>query len=299
MTLRQLKAFLTAARLGSFTAAAGELGLAQASVSELVRRIEEDSGLPMFVRGGRRLVLTAAGTELLPYAEQALAAVGNAQNALRALRGLGGGTATFGVMRNAEYYLLPSLAQEFHESHPNVRVRLVGQNSVEVAAAVADGALEAGLVVLPIDGTGLDVRPLIQDEVFVATIKPNRYGSAVTIEDLATAELILYDAHFGWTDPTRRQLAEQAQRAGLRLTPIIEVEHVTSALQLAAQGLGDTIVSRAVAGAPGFPEGLSLVPFAVPLYDAIAFVQRQSSELSPATQRLLQLAEQMLRARAQ
>ena len=299
MTLRQLKAFLSAARLGSFTAAAGELGLAQASVSELVRRIEEDSGLPMFVRGGRRLVLTAAGTELLPYAEQALAAVDNAHNALRALRGLGGGTATFGVMRNAEYYLLPSLAQKFHESHPNVRVRLVGQNSVEVAAAVADGALEAGLVVLPIEGTGLDVRPLIQDEVFVATAAPGRYGSAVTIEDLAAAKLILYDAHFGWTDPTRRQLAEQAQRAGLRLTPIIEVEHVTSALRLAAQGLGDTIVSRAVARAPAFPEGLSLVPFAVPLYDAIAFVQRQSSELSPATKRLLQLAEQMLRARAQ
>ncbi len=299
MTLRQLKAFLAAARLGSFTAAAGELGLAQASVSELVRRIEEDCGLPMFVRGGRRLVLTAAGTELLPYAEQALAAVDNAHSALRALRGLGGGTATFGVMRNAEYYLLPSLAQKFHESHPNVRVRLVGQNSVEVAAAVAEGALEAGLVVLPIDGTGLDVRPLIQDEVFVATAAPGRYGSAVTIEELAAAKLILYDAHFGWTDPTRRQLAEQAQRAGLRLTPIIEVEHVTSALRLAAQGLGDTIVSRAVAHAPAFPEGLSLVPFAVPLYDAIAFVQRQSSELSPATKCLLQLAEQMLRARAQ
>ena len=299
MTLRQLNAFLVAARRGSFTAAAAELGLAQASVSELVRRIEDECGLSVFVRGGRRLVLTAAGEELLPYAEQALGAVENAGGALRALRGLGGGTAAVGVMRNAEYYLLPQLAQQFHKSHPDVRVRLVGQNSVEVAAAVAAGELEAGLVVIPIDGTGLDVRFLVQDEVFVATTDPARYGSAVTIEELAAAKLVLYDAHLGWTDPTRRQVAEQAQRAGLRITPIIEVEQVTSALRLVAQGLGDTIVSGAVARAPGFPTQLVLVPFAVPLYDAIAIVQRKSSPPSPATQRLLQLAEEMLYMRAQ
>lgn len=295
MTLTQLKAFLSAARLGTFTAAAAELGMAQASVSELVRRIEEECGLPMFVRGGRRLVLTPAGAELLPYAEQALAAVGNAEGSLRAMRGLSGGTANFGVMRYAEFYLLPELALRFHRSHPGVRLRLVGQNSLEVGAAVAAGQLEAGLVVLPIDGAGLEVQPLLQDEVFLATAHPERYGAAVSIESLAQAPLILYDAHFGWSDPTRRQLGEQAQLAGLRLDPIIEVEHVNSALALAAADIGDTIVSGTVARASGFPANLRLVSFAEPVHDTVAAIRREAALLSPAARRLLQLAEKMLR----
>ena len=66
MTLNQLRAFLESQRLGSFTAAADELAIAQASVSELVRRLEDELGTQLFVRGSRRLSLTGAGQELLP-----------------------------------------------------------------------------------------------------------------------------------------------------------------------------------------------------------------------------------------
>ncbi|MFD0536894.1 LysR family transcriptional regulator [Actinomadura luteofluorescens] len=54
MTLNQLRAFLLTVRTGSFTAAAAELKMAQASVSELIRRMEEEAGLALFIRGGRR-----------------------------------------------------------------------------------------------------------------------------------------------------------------------------------------------------------------------------------------------------
>lgn len=240
----------------------------------------------------------AAGTELLPYAEHALAAVNNGERAIRATRGLIGGTASLGVMRYAEYYLLPELALRFHHSHPGVRLRLVGQNSLEVAATVATGQLEAGLVVLPVDGTGLDVRPLLQDEVFVATTDPARYGATASIEAFAAATLVLYDAHYGWEDPTRRQLAERAQLAGKRLSPIIEVEHVSAALALAASGVGDTTVSRTVAAAAGFPAELRLVPFADPVYDTVAEIQREGVVLTPASRRLLHLTRKIIRARA-
>src|SRR6478735_971284 len=75
MSLSQLRAFVTAARAGSFTAAAAELGVAQASVSELIRRLEEDYAVTLF-RRGRRLALTPAGTELLPFAERSVSAAG-------------------------------------------------------------------------------------------------------------------------------------------------------------------------------------------------------------------------------
>lgn len=298
MTVAQLRAFTVAARTGSFSAAGIELDLSQASISELVRRLEQQYRLVLFARGGRRLTLTSAGEMLLPIAERTVADLDTADSALRAYAGLTGGTASFGVMRNAEYYLLPDLAQRFHEKYPDVRVRLIGQNSVEVAAAVSAGQLEAGVVVLPVDVEGLDVRHLLRDEVVLVTQDPRRYADRIHNEELGTIPLIVYDAHFGWTEPTRRQLVERARRAGVTLAPIIEVEHVGSALGLAARGVGDTVVSRTVAAAPTFPAGLHLVPFAEPIYDTVASITRDVGILSPASLTLLTLAEEVLRARS-
>lgn len=294
MTLTQLRAFLLAATLGSFTAAALALGTTQPTVSELVRKLEVESGLPLFVRSGRRLVLTAAGHELLPWAKRVVDGVDGAEQALEALRGLTGGVAAFGVLRNADYYFLSDLAERFHKERPGVRMRLVGQNSVEVAEGVRSGALEAGFAVLPIDDEGLSVTPLLKDEVLWASADPERTTMPMTIEAIVQAPLIMYDAHFGWNDPTRRQLAERAQLAGLRLDPLIEVENIETALALVARGMGDTMLSRAVANSPSFPPGIFTVPFAEPLYDTIALLTRQDAALSPATTELVRMAKEAL-----
>jgi DNA-binding transcriptional LysR family regulator len=294
MTLTQLKAFLAAATTGSFTAAAAELQTTQPTVSELVRKLEEESGLPLFVRAGRRLTLTAAGEELLPWARRVVESADGAEQALRALRGLDGGVASFGVLRNAPFYFLSDLVERFHKDRPNVRIRLVGQNSVEVAEAVRAGRLEAGLVVLPVPDDGLDITPILRDEVLWVTADPARTAFPIRIEDLATAKLVLYDAHYGWQDPTRRQLRDRAQAAGIRLEPTIEVENVEAALSLVARGIGETIASRAVIEHPTFPAGLHVTPFAEPLYDTIALIKRRHSALSPGTTELAELARKML-----
>ncbi len=63
MTLQQLRYFLATAEHGSFSAAAGELHLAQPSVSEQVRLLESELGVALFVRAGRSLALTEAGRD--------------------------------------------------------------------------------------------------------------------------------------------------------------------------------------------------------------------------------------------
>src|SRR5918997_565655 len=68
MTLQQLRYFLAAADRGSFSAAAEELLLAQPSLSEQIRRLEGELGVPLFVRAGRRLELTEAGRLFPPHA---------------------------------------------------------------------------------------------------------------------------------------------------------------------------------------------------------------------------------------
>ncbi|MEU6711990.1 LysR family transcriptional regulator [Nonomuraea sp. NPDC046802] len=293
MTLQQLQAFLVARRGGSFTAAARSLGLTQPSVSELVRRLEEELGMELFRRVGRGLVSTLAGDELAPFAERALAAADQGAMAVRALRDLEGGTATFGLLRNAEFYALSELALHFHRRHPSVRVRLVGQNSAETAAAVQRGEIEAGLVTLPVDHEGLSVTPLVRDEVVYITADA---GTATprTISDVAAVPMIFYDAHYGDLDPARRQLATRARLAGVSVDALIEVEHLASALTLVRAGVGDTFACRAAVASPTFPAGLHVTSFAEPMYDTIALVTRRGHTLSPATRELARFAQQTL-----
>jgi DNA-binding transcriptional LysR family regulator len=294
LTLNQLRSFVLVATTGTFSGAAAELHMTQPSVSELIKRVEDRYSLKLFTRGTKRMTLTAAGEELLPFAQLTVDTAVAADRALRSITSLTGGVATFGLLRNANYYFLSRLMDTFHRHHPEVRLRIIGLNSVEVADAVSAGDLEAGLVVLPIDSDGLTVTPLMRDEVVFASADASKTASPVTISDLAATDLILYDAHYGWRDPTRRQLAERAQLEGITLKPLIEVEHVETALSIVASGAGDTIVSRAVVAGKAFPENVTVVGFEEPLYDTIAMIQRESSILSPATREIARLATRML-----
>jgi DNA-binding transcriptional LysR family regulator len=294
LTLQQLTYFLAAADHGSFSAAAESLLMAQPSLSEQIRRLEAELGVPLFMRVGRGLELTEAGRLLRPHAERTLAEAQEALESVREVREMTGGTVAFGTFGSAHHYLLGGLVQDFRARHPHVRVRAIGQNSAEVADAVRDGQLEAGLVVLPVDDRGLDVRPAIQDELLYISAAPKRLAEPMTIERLAAAPLILYDARWAQVDPARRQLRERAQQAGVVLEPQIEVEYVTAALELAARGLGDTVSTQAVIDARGYGRKLGSVGFDPPLMETFAFITRRNARVSPATREFMALAERRL-----
>src|SRR5918997_3881870 len=296
MTLQQLRYFLAAAEYGSFSAAAESLLMAQPSLSDQIRRLEAELGVPLFARAGRRLALTEAGRMLRPHAERTLASAEDALESVKEVRTLTGGTVSFGTFGSAHHYLLGGLVQDFRRRHPDVRVRVVGQNSVEVADAVRDGELEAGLVALPVDDGGLEVRPSIREENHYVSASPQRLKAPKSIEDLAAAPLILYDARWGPVDPMRRQLAERAQRAGVRLEPQIEVEYITAALDLVNRRLGDTIAGPQVLVTRGYSRKLDSVSLDPPLYDTFAFITRRGARLSPATRAFMALAEKRVQA---
>jgi DNA-binding transcriptional LysR family regulator len=298
MTLQQLSYFLAAVEHGSFSAAATSLHMAQPSLSEQIRRLEAELGVALFARAGRRLELTEAGRLLLPQAERTLAAAREAAESVREVRDLTGGTVEFGTFGSAHHYLLGGLVEEFRRGHPSVRVRAIGQNSAEVADAVRDGQLEAGLIALPVEDRGLDVRPAMQEEMLYVSADPAHTREPITIEGLSRSPLILYDARWGADDPTRRQLRERAQQAGVKLEPQIEVEFMTAALDLASRGVGDTIAPRSILAARGVGRRLSTTPFEPPLFDTFAFITRRNAHLSPATREFMAIAEKRVRALA-
>ena len=140
MTLQQLEYFLAALDEGSFSAAAERLLLAQPSLSEQVRRLEAELGVALFTRVGRGLRPTDAGAPCgrTPRRRWAPSPRGARRSSSEA-RAAGRHRHLRHVRDRA---LLPPGAQivsDFRQRHPKVRVRVVGQNSSEVADAVRDG----------------------------------------------------------------------------------------------------------------------------------------------------------------
>jgi DNA-binding transcriptional LysR family regulator len=296
MTLQQLSYFLAAVRHGSFSAAAAALHMAQPSLSEQVRRLEAELGVDLFTRVGRGLVLTEAGRSLQPEAERVLADVEAARASVVEIRELERGTVSFGTFGSAPFYRLADMIAAVRRAHPGLQLRFVGQNSSEVADAVREGELEAGMIVLPIDDRALDVKPVLTDRILFASRDARLLERPMTIQRLAELPLILYDARWGSDDPTRRQVTERAQAAGVRLNVTIEVEAPEIAFDLAARGFGHTIVPRTIVHSRRFPAALRGVEFKPPLFDTFALITRRGAHVSPAARMVLGAAEDHLEA---
>ena len=146
--------------------------MAQPSLSDQIRRLEAELGVAAVRarrprrradRGRRMLRRTRSGRSPPPRRPSSRS---------RRCATLTGGTASFGTFGSAHHYLLGGLVQDFRRRYPDVRVRVIGQNSAEVADAVRDGRLEAGLIALPIDDRGLEVRPSIREENHYVSADP-------------------------------------------------------------------------------------------------------------------------------
>jgi DNA-binding transcriptional LysR family regulator len=293
-SIHQLRCFLAVLERGSFTSAATELGYAQPSVSEQVRKLEESLGTPLLHRLGRGVRPTEAGLAVRPHAEQVLRALDDARQAALAVRDVVTGTVRFGMFGTARVYFGGELVAALLERHPDVRVELIGQNSTEVVAAIRRGTLEAGVVGLPIDDHGLVVTPLITDELVYVSAHPERLGAAVDAAALAAAPLVLSDASWGNEDSTRRQLARMVQDIGGTLQPRVEVEDVETALEVAGRGHADAVIARGVLHrlADRVPAHLGWAPLDPPLADTFAIAHRQGATMSRATQVVAELVRE-------
>ena len=291
LTLQQLRYFLSAAKHKTLSAAAEAEHIAQPSLSEQIRRLESSLGVKLFTRTNRELQLTEAARLLLPRAQRALDEVEGLADLVREVRTLQGGTVSFGTFNSAHLYLLTGLIRDFHEQYPLVKIRVVGLNSSEVADAVRAGELEAGLVQLPVDDRGLSVSPpVLSDEVVYVSANPERLGGPVSVEDMAAAPLILSEARWSNSDPLRLSMTERAQHAGVTLNPIAEVEFQTHAVELAAQGVGDSLVSYHVAKSMIEQQGLGYVSLDPAFHEHFAFITRVNGSLSPATREFTKYA---------
>ncbi|MGO2035989.1 MAG: LysR family transcriptional regulator [Brevibacterium sp.] len=291
-TLRQLSYFLRTVDEGSFAAAAAREHMAQPSLSEQIRRLERTLGTTLFVRTNSRLRLTDVGRQLVPKAKAAIEAAAEVTRVAKITTDLSGGEVSFGSFRSAQHYLLAPLILAFNERFPNVRIKVVGLNSSDVADSVRRGDLEAGLVELPIDDHGLQVSPpVLSDDVVYISAHPDRTRRPVTIEEIATRRLVLAEASWGTADPMRRTLAERARAEQIDLDPFIQVEYGDAAVEIVSNGAFDTVLPLVELQRHPLRDALSWAHLSPAFPVHFAFISRTDATLSPATEAFIAMSK--------
>ncbi len=152
MDAELLRTFLTVAELGGFSAAGRQLNLTQSAVSLQVKRLEERIGVSLFTRTSRSVVLTEAGTVLVPFAQRILRLNGEAEEAIS--KSAVAQNLRVGMTDEQAVAYLPVLLPAFTRHYPGVRLEVICDQSPQLVERVHDGLLDIALTIRHPDCNG-------------------------------------------------------------------------------------------------------------------------------------------------
>jgi DNA-binding transcriptional LysR family regulator len=289
MDLFQLEAFVTIVREGSFSKAAKALYRTQPAVSQIVRRLEDEIGQPLFDRSSRRGVLTDAGQVLLEHAERLMNFKDQALAALNDVRHLRSGQLVIASNELTCLYLLP-LLHEYRRLHPDVRVSVRRGLASRIPTDVRDYGADLGVVTYqPLDA---DLQSVVvyRDQLAFVVPPDHRFvrRGEVGIKDLGAEHFVAHHV----SSPYRAKVVETFRKRRITLQMPIEMPTIDAIKKFVAAGHGVALLPAiAVEGELAREE---LVRIRVPelaFERPVRLIYRKGGSLSHAAAAFLTVAE--------
>jgi len=291
MELRHLRYFEAIARLNHVTKAALELHVAQPALSKQLRDLEEELGVTLFDRVGRRVQLTEAGAALLPHARAILGQVEAARAAMAERIGLQRGLATVGAPPTVGTHLLPSALAAFNTRYPGIELRLREAGMATLLEQLAAGLADLAVVALPVDDPDLTVAPLFSEELVLAVAPhhPLAHRSSVRLSDMANEAFVLSPPNYELRETT----LVACRQAGFTPRVVLDGGEMDTLLRFVAAGLGVALVPQLAVA-----DLTDLVPLHISdqkLRRSLAIVWRGDRVASPAARALREFLIETLR----
>jgi DNA-binding transcriptional LysR family regulator len=295
MDLRSLRYFVETVRLNSFTQAAEALHVTQSTISKMVRQLEEEVGAQLLIRDGRKLHLTDTGSVVYARGVEMLTTMRQLNMEVRDTQVLERGSLSLGIPPMVNL-LFTSVLKTFRQRHPHITLLLKEDAGQALERQVAQGEVEIGMTVLPVDpDLGLQAAPIASYPVWAVAARGTfqKHRTTVKLKALAGTPLVLLGDDFAMTRALRVAFAQ----AGFE--PLIAAQ----------SGQWDWLVAMASAGI-----GVALLPepfidrLAVGQLDAVRLVDPElpwqpahvwrGSYLSHAARAWLEVCDEVLSAPA-
>jgi LysR family hydrogen peroxide-inducible transcriptional activator len=285
-TIAGLRAFAAVAEKQHFGSAASALGVSQSTLSQALAGLESGLGVRLIERSTRRVFVTPEGRQLLPHAQAVIEAADAFTAAAAGAADPLQGNLRLGLIPTVAPYILPTVLAGLADRLPALRLRVVEDQTERLLAALREGALDAVLIALPAETSGLTEVP-IYDEDFVLALPPGHPLSGkrrVSPAALAQLPLLLLDEGHCLRD----QALDVCHKAGIRAEVAnTRAASLATAVQCVTGGLGVTLIPRSAVPVEAARSRLGLAQFAAPRPGRrIGLVFRSSSGRDAAYRKL-------------
>lgn len=292
MELRQLRYLIAVADERHFTRAAAREHVAQPALSQQIRRLEEELGLPLVQRTTRRVAMTEAGDLLVARARRAIAELDSARAELDNLAGVHSGHVSVGALHTMGPVDLPLLLALFHERHPGVELTVREQSSEELAGMLREDEVDLAFLSVTerIQSRGLTLLKLVTEEL-VAVLPPTHRLARrrrVRLTELAQESFV----SFREGARLRELLVYAADEIGFEPRIAFESNESRSIRSLVSRGLGVAILPRSDAEAPGAPVAVAAL-IEPSLTRDVTLASRARRRHSPAAEEFMALTRSM------
>ncbi|WP_433693388.1 LysR substrate-binding domain-containing protein [Paraburkholderia phenoliruptrix] len=244
MDLAALTIFRAVVRENGVTRAAAKLNRVQSNVTTRIKQLEEQLGAELFIRDGRRLVLTPAGETLLPYAERLLALADEARHAVRADRP--SGRLRLGTMESVAATRLPGLLARYHQQWPDVALELETGTTGKLIERVREFEVDAALVATPLDPASLgelfETVPVFTEELVMLT--PRGHRPIREVRDVSLSTLVAFERGCAY----RAYIEKWYLEHGVRPARVLELGSYHAIVACVAAGAGVAVAPRSVLG---------------------------------------------------
>lgn len=285
MNFDRLRTFRALAESLHFRKTADKLHISQSAVSQQISALEEELGVPLVERIGRRTFLTPAGKILVEEAGKVLAAVERAGEAVRAYGAGDVDRVRLGASTTPGVYIVPAALGAFRAALPLVELTFRIANSADIEQALVNNELDLGVVGEDIGHDELFQVSIGEDEI-VAVASPGLVGKRIKASDLEKLPLLAREAG----SATRRYVDAGLHKAGVKARAAFELPSPEAQVRAAAAGLGLTFVSRHVAASDLAAKRLVTVRIeGLRLVRPMTAAYHRDKRVSPAMQQLITL----------
>jgi len=244
MDFDQLNTFLEVAKQGSFSRAGEKVFRSQSAVSAQIRQLEQEYGDRLLDRSGKTVKLTPAGQVLFDYAErmkllreESLMAVADHSSTPR-------GTLRVGANEATCLYVLPEVFAEYCRRYPPVQINIYRNFSYKIAEKLENGAIEVGILTLPVQSPSLEIHPIFRDKLMlmVSPSNPLAKQKTASVKDIVKHSILLPK-----TGHSRRIMDKMFRPYRDQLQVRMELPSIGMIKSFVAADLGVSIISASFA----------------------------------------------------
>lgn len=295
MDIRQMQVLIEVARLRSFTKAAEALYITQPTISKTIKAMEEELGVVLFDRVGKKIELTDAGRIIATQAQQIVTSFQNLMAELDDLRNLKKGHLRIGLPPMVGSSFFPKVIGEFHQRYPDITIQLFEDGAKKVEQDVAGGLLDVGVVVLPTVEAELSSFPFVEEKLnlVVHPSHPLAERESAELAELSQDGFVLFREDFTLHD----RIIGECAKAGFQPHVIYESSQWDLISEMVAVGLGITLLPETICREID-DEGVRIIPLVKPIIPwKLGIVWRDDRYLSFATREWIRFAQEVLTPR--